>query len=198
MAALPWRASTCRYGKEVHEGWADAGLAPKLLAFEQLPGGWFMVIMQQLGAGWQLLSSLATGESKKEARRAALCALQQAHTLEVFGPSCPRSVHGDARDTNVMVATTSSVAAGDSLGSQPGASSSNKFSVRFVDFDWAGQDGVDRYPLLMSTYIPWPEGAGDQLLMRQCHDVALLSIGGAGSKRNPLYLWRGEASAAPS
>ena len=167
-------------------GWAHAGLAPKLLAFEQLPGGWFMVIMQQLGEGWQLLSSLDAGESKEEARRAAMCALQRAHTLDVFGPFFPRSVHGDARDSNVMVASTSSSS------TAAGASSSSELSIRFIDFDWAGQDGVDRYPLLMSTFIPWPEGAGDQLLMRQSHDVALLRTGGAGSGRS-YYSWYSKA-----
>ena len=72
------------------------------------------------------------------------------------------------------------------------ASSSSELSIRFIDFDWAGQDGVDRYPLLMSTFIPWPEGAGDQLLMRQSHDVALLRTGGAGSGRS-YYSWYSKA-----
>ena len=100
-------------------------------------------------------------------------------------------MHGDDRDANVMVAFAPSTAAGGGAsGCQPGASSSSgsEFSIRFIDFDWAGQDGVDHYPLLMSTYIPWPEGVGDQLVMRQSHDFALLSTGGAG-RRSSFYSW---------
>lgn len=39
-----------QYGKDLHIFSADQGFAPKLLAFEELPGGWCAVVMDILGA----------------------------------------------------------------------------------------------------------------------------------------------------
>ena len=45
----------------------------------------------------------------------------------------------------------------------------------FVDFDWAGFNGVSRYPLHMNhAHISWPDGAADNQLMLQQHDRELL------------------------
>ena len=63
--------------------------------------------------------------------------------------------------------------------------------VKFVDFDWAGEHGVSRYPLFMSCQVNWAEGAGDQKVMMRQHDIELLRSGG---KRLPFeyYSWHME------
>ena len=44
----------------MHRAWAEAGLAPRLLRMDVLPGGWFAVFMQwmQFSDGWVMLSLL--------------------------------------------------------------------------------------------------------------------------------------------
>lgn len=149
------------------------GLAPKLLDFVCLPSDWYMVVMENLVSPWRMLSN-APEDWKENARQSALAALQLAHSSDVFGPGL-KSVHGDARDSNIMVLPVEG---------QP-----SKCHVHFIDFDWSGQEGVARYPLLMSTKIPWAQNAGDQQVMRQEHDVFLLTNGGR-SALTPNYSWR--------
>ena len=65
-------------------------------------------------------------------------------------------VFGDLRSANIMVTR-------------------NK-KVKFVDFDWAGEDGASRYPLLMSHRIQWSDGVGEGLvLMKKQHDLDMLN-----------------------
>jgi hypothetical protein len=40
------------YGKEVHLWFAAKGFAPPLIAYEKLPGGWYMVVMGLLDDSW--------------------------------------------------------------------------------------------------------------------------------------------------
>ena len=60
--------------------------------------------------------------------------------------------------------------------------------VKFVDFDWAGEHGVSRYPLFMSCQVDWAEGAGDQKVMMRQQDIEHLR---SGDKPLPFqyYLW---------
>ena len=61
-----------RYGEAVHRRWADAGLAPKLLACDALPGGWLMVAMELLPLDrWQCLCCVPVAV-KHVARSAAV------------------------------------------------------------------------------------------------------------------------------
>ena len=64
-------------------------------------------------------------------------------------------VFGDLRGANIMITRN------------------NK--VKFVDFDWAGKEGVACYPLLLSQQIRWPEGVGEGLaVMKKQHDLDML------------------------
>jgi serine/threonine protein kinase len=65
-------------------------------------------------------------------------------------------VFGDLRGANIMI------------------TSNNK--VKFVDFDWAGKEGVSCYPLLLSQQIQWSDGVGDGLaVMEKRHDIDMLT-----------------------
>lgn len=109
------------YGKNVHEAWAAAGLAPALHLTAKLPGGLTQVVMERLpcggGGGW------ATLLERPEARTDAVAALAAAHAVPL--PQGGRGAHGDCRPGNVLVRARGGGGAG--------------FDVRFVDFDWAGR-----------------------------------------------------------
>jgi hypothetical protein len=47
--------------------------------------------------------------------------------------------------------------------------------VKFVDFDWAGKEGVSRYPLLLSSQIQWPKGVEGLAMMERWHDFDILN-----------------------
>lgn len=190
---------TQRYGREVHRAWAAAGVAPQLLEFVELPGGWRLVAMEWLAEPWQHLHDLPE-EEEPEARAAALHALTLGHGVTVADShgTVQRSVHGDARDVNVLVCRRS--AAQQSMQTAPGTEGSAMdmdvpsssgvtggsggqlpagqgrwWQAMFVDFDWAGFEGISRYPLHMNhVHISWPRGAADNQLMLQQHDREFL------------------------
>lgn len=116
-----------------------------------------MIAMEYLGPPWQVLVLLDT-ETKERARVVAREALQKVHKLRVFDSTNAGSVHGDVRDVNIMV-----------------RSYGKGFDVRFVDFDWAGQESVSTYPPNMNhTTIAWRESVADGKPMLQRHDMDVL------------------------
>jgi len=148
-----------KYPEEVHRLWSDAQAAPKLYACELLPGGGSLVVMEKLGDDWSTLDMLG-GQERQLAKEAARKVLAQAHKLSVtVGSKTGVVVHGDARGPNIMVRR---------LGEE--------WAVRFVDLDWAGLDGVARYPFSLNPHIGWHQDAKQGAIMRQEHDSHLLSL----------------------
>ena len=88
---------------QVHRAWGSAGLAPRLISAELLPGGFSMAVMERLSerGGWQPLDRLGAREKKLQWRSAVEAALRRAHSLEIpVGTSSDRGrtgVHGDMR-----------------------------------------------------------------------------------------------------
>ena len=139
------------YPEAVHRAWAEARLAPVLFSVTPLPGGLHMVVMELLPAGeWTRL-----GEDRAAADE-ALQALARAHALTL--PCGRRTAHGDCRPDNVLVRR-----------GEGGA-----VDVRFVDFCWAGVEGVSLYPPFMSLDVDWPAGAEPGAPLAQAHDRQLL------------------------
>src|SRR5437660_9303827 len=68
-------------------------------------------------------------------------------------------VHGDFRDTNIMVCE------------------SDQTKFMFIDFDWAGKIGEVRYPMHVhrGRNLWRPEGVIDEELIKADHDVDMLS-----------------------
>ena len=147
-----------------------------------------MVIMEELSEEWLTLEKVTDPQAKARARAAALRALSTVHGLAVPG-MLNGSVHGDARDPNVMVRfdeddggiTTEGGAPGQSSGATGGGigglptSAGGSILVKFVDFDWSGEHGQSRYPLFMSRRVKWARGVEDQGVMMQQHDVDFLA-----------------------
>ncbi|KAF8989086.1 hypothetical protein BDQ17DRAFT_1434673 [Cyathus striatus] len=108
-----------QYCPELHSICAEAGHAPELLAYEYLPGGWFGVAMEELGAvPISLHKHIADHFSNWERDLNKLVA--EFHSKGY--------VHGDLRDANII--------------------SGEDGCVKLVDFDWAGRDGLVSYPIV--------------------------------------------------
>jgi len=138
---------TCQYSPEAHSFCASIGAAPKLLGFEMLAGGLCMVVMDQIGDEYVEFHQLLSTPMILDELRGVLCQLHQAGF-----------VHGDIRDTNIMVPKTG----------EP--------SFLLVDFDWAGKAGEARYPVnVYKGRELWrPDGVDDKKLMTADHDIQML------------------------
>ena len=109
---------TQRYSRELHSFCAKRGLAPKLLGFELLPGGWFAVAMEkvdtvQLG---EIESISGFDRWKRDIREL----VGDFHDIGL--------VHGDLRLVNFVF-----------TGSKP-------CRLILVDFDWGGKEGEVYFP----------------------------------------------------
>ena len=143
-----------RYGKDMHICCADEGFAPNLIAFETLLGGWYMVVMDFLDRSWRPfedidMTSKWTNTARlqlKQKMHAALVKLHQHHM-----------VHGDLRDTNVLV-------------------KHNSGEFMLIDYDWAGTLGTARYPRLVnkSDVLGRPKDVEDGELISTQHDIHML------------------------
>jgi hypothetical protein len=153
-----------RYCKEGHEFLAAKGFAPKLHAVERLPGGLYMVVMDDVSEEYvslfsliqdnlDLLSEAHLGARNSLSDKIRQC-LQQFHQAGF--------VHGDVRDTNVMVKTLNRRGFNDE-------------SFLVVDFDSCGELKQVRYPLnLNTTSVQRPEGATGGAVIEAEHDLEML------------------------
>ncbi|KAF8833241.1 hypothetical protein BDN67DRAFT_792596, partial [Paxillus ammoniavirescens] len=140
-----------RYSREAHSLCASLGFAPKLRGFEQVPGGWFMVVMDKL-VGYKLLADLCDSPDSHPPESVFEAISDQLKHLHLGG-----FVHGDIRDTNIML------------------KEDDQKQFMIIDFDWAGKIGKVRYPPYVNGTNIWrPEGAHDGELIQAGHDDAML------------------------
>jgi serine/threonine protein kinase len=102
---------------ELHQACAEFGHAPKLLAFERLPGGWFGVAMEYFPSAVRILESghlCDYGENWMEDIDKVI--------THLHGKGY---VHGDLRPPNFIVSDG---------------------KLLLVDFDWGGKDREARFP----------------------------------------------------
>ncbi|KAG2335614.1 hypothetical protein BDR05DRAFT_971585 [Suillus weaverae] len=154
LAEGPAKAAICikfvrRYSQDAHLHCALSGFAPRLRGFEKLPGGWYMVVMDKLD-GYDVLADLSHTDRLPRSLFEAI--REQLKTLHAR-----RLVHGDVRDTNVLV------------------KKDDRTKFMIIDFDWAGVEEVVRYPPYVNyTKIKRPNDARDGLLVKAAHDSAML------------------------
>ena len=151
-----------RYCKEGHEFLAAKGFAPKLHAFERLPGGLYMVVMDDVGDEYVSLFNLIRDDrsllSEENLSSRNLLSEKVGQCLRQFHQA--GFVHGDIRDTNIMVKKTLN---------QDG------LSFLVVDFDSCGEMKQVRYPLnLNTTTVQRPEGATGGAIIEAEHDLEML------------------------
>ena len=155
-----------RYCKEGHEFLAAKGFAPKLHAFERLPGGLYMVVMDDVGDEYVSLFNLKQDIpnllSEEHLVSRNLLSKKVRQCLRQFHQD--GFVHGDIRDTNIMVKNTLI---------QDGFNDGLSFLV--VDFDSCGKMKQVRYPLnLNTTTVQRPEGATGGAIIEAEHDLEML------------------------
>lgn len=143
---------------------------PRLHSCEALPGGYSLVVMELLAEDWVMLCDLfnqqpeCSATDQQQCMQAVQQALRHAHAIQVQHGSCKApAVHGDMRGPKIMVRRQSS-----------SSSSSPQWDVKFVDLDWAGLEGVGRYPARMSSVLQWHPDAKPGGLLHRAHDVHML------------------------
>ncbi|KAG2095110.1 uncharacterized protein F5147DRAFT_718816 [Suillus discolor] len=146
------------YSPEAHEFCASKGHAPKLIAYNPLPGGWNMVIMDvididkdyfsQRPGSYRLLSEIAVLD-RQPLKEAITSLIRELHDYN------GGYVHGDLRDTNFVVR--------------------NNKHFMLLDFDWAGPIQKTHYPMLVNRIdIRRPDGAWDGEKIVPEHDLEML------------------------
>ena len=133
-----------QYSTEAHNYCAVLGCTPTLMGFEVV-GGWFMVVMENISKGHDTLFSKQLSMTTKALIADKLKKFHQAGF-----------VHGDIRDTNIMV------------------SNSDEKDFKIIDFDWAGRVNEARYPSFINRQIWRPSGAVDGQPILPAHDLAML------------------------
>lgn len=148
---------TQHYGISVHKAWASVGLAPHAPTAIPLDSDMQLVTMEFLSAEWQFLNQLEM-DIVQDTRPFVLAALQQAQQILLSNGAV--GVHGDLRQTNVAV----------KLGEKG-------WMVKFVDCDWAGPAGLQRFPPCINSQIDSPIGVGPLAVMspQAEHDIDLLA-----------------------
>jgi len=149
---------THQYSQDVHRFCAVKGHAPKLHGIQRLPGGFYMVVMDDIGEDYisldrfvdgsqEILSSLPYAVLKENIQRF----LEEMHQAGW--------VHGDLRASNVMV-----------------KKSGLDGSFLLIDFDWSGKNQEVVYPSFVNrTEVRRPDGVDDGESILSRHDIEMLS-----------------------
>ena len=149
---------THQYSEDVHRFCAAKGHAPKLHAVQRLPGGFYMVVMDDIGEEYISLDHFVDG-SQEIVSSPAYAALKE--NIQWFLEEMHRAgwVHGDLRTSNVMV-----------------KKSGLDGSFLLIDFDWSGKNQEVTYPSFMNrTDLRRPVGADDGEPILALHDIEMLS-----------------------
>jgi len=142
------------YSEDAHETAYAYGFAPKLRAVERFEDGWVMVVMDDVSHQYRWMRK----PLKMKVYQAAEKALALLHK--------DGYVHGDVRETNIMV-------------KRDGVDSEDLGEIILVDFDWAGKENTVRYPsniTLNHPDIPRPESVERGGLIFSAHDVEMLRL----------------------
>jgi hypothetical protein len=136
------------YSKDVHRFCVSKGFALTLKGFEELPGGWHMLVMEMIGEDYCCLLDFAAPYAHYDDIMGKLASLHQENY-----------VHGDVCSTNIMV------------------KKDGNHGFKLMDFDWSGRIGEVRYPMNVYQGLRlWrPQGAEDGKLIKADHDIDMLN-----------------------
>ncbi|KAE9410741.1 hypothetical protein BT96DRAFT_846457 [Gymnopus androsaceus JB14] len=133
------------------QSWAaEHGVAPLVYGHKLLPGGWVMVVMEDLSNSYRPFVLRLDSHYHP----AIVEFLSQLHSANL--------VHGDLRDVNILVSI-----------------SKDSSSFKIVDWDWAAAINVARYPATMNgptslTPLWRPSEVHPMGLIRPQHDSAMI------------------------
>lgn len=141
-----------RYSKEAHDKCSELGFAPRLKAFSRVHAGWYMVVMDYVAEEYEELYDALPRLSIEERRDITQELARNVRSFHKAG-----FVHGDIRNTNVMV------------------KKSGGKGVYLVDFDWAGKHPNAKYPMHINREtVIRPDGAADGEVITQEHDMFMI------------------------
>jgi len=106
-----------KYGKELHEFCASHNYAPKLLAFEELPGGWLAIAMEYFPSAFHVTESPSLVEHRETWLKKMDEVVKVLHKHDY--------VHGDLCPPNFTV---------------------DEERLLLIDFDWGGKEGQATFP----------------------------------------------------
>ncbi|KAF4571739.1 hypothetical protein EYR40_008263 [Pleurotus pulmonarius] len=154
------------YGEKAHKLLARHGYAPQLYGRKVLEGAPTAYVMEHLGLSWVTLYNLSKDDNGG-VLRSQVVRDGIKHAIERILSILKEAavVHGDLRANNIMIKLD---------GQQPALLSSDGVAVKVIDFDWAGDAGVVRYPAFRNQDIPdiqWPGLPGG--LIQAQHDREL-------------------------
>lgn len=135
---------TDHYNTGAHRALDEHGLAPRLLGYDELAGGWLMITMERLSKDWIMLENLPQ-EKRQPYRKGVEDALDKLHKAGY--------VHGDVRAANILVQLSSS-----------------ELEVKIIDFDEAGPADKATYPPFWNTEITRPADAVEGAHLQMAHD----------------------------
>jgi hypothetical protein len=136
-----------QYSMEAHSICSSMGFAPALKGFERVAGGWYMIVMDAITDEFGHVDK-PSASLYKPIQEKVVALHQQGY------------VHGDLRDTNLMVRKNGAP------------------EMMLFDFDWAGEIGKVRYPINVNRgpHLKRPDGAYDGELITAEHDMEMLDI----------------------
>ncbi|KAJ7593241.1 hypothetical protein C8J56DRAFT_930652 [Mycena floridula] len=143
---------TKQYSEDAHNAAFKNGFAPKLIAVNQLKGGWLMVVMQDLSVSHRAIDEIPLEQ---------LTTLDSLISKKVQEFHDEGFVHGNLRLANIMLRE-----AGDD----------EKMKLVLVDFDWSGPEGSAKYPSNISLNILRPKSVSRGGLIIKEQDEQMLQI----------------------
>ena len=150
---------TKNYSEICHSSCYEMGIAPKLLAFEKIPGEWHVVVMEWLENYTTLFDLAQNGGIGSEVSSAVIESVKLLHRNGF--------VHGDLRGPNIMIG--------------------NNNQVKFIDFEWAGKEGEATYPMLLNTEIGWHNDVIPGGKIKIIHDEHMVKKELSGLMKSKLY-----------
>lgn len=152
---------TRRYSLPLHQLCASHGFAPAVLGYDRFPGGWIMVVMELYPHSEYIPLSLRAPPAPHSPSNLPINDLLRPKVLGILNViHAAGFVHGDIRDTNILVQHTD-----------------GKINLKLVDFDWGGREGEVRYSMRINRHtVKRPEGAVDGELITKEHDVYMADV----------------------
>ncbi|KZT06278.1 uncharacterized protein LAESUDRAFT_700627 [Laetiporus sulphureus 93-53] len=141
-----------RYGKDAHELLAKEGLAPKLYYCDDI---WQDDPIANAGCGPRRM--VVMEYIKGRAATEMDCAIHRerlSRAVDLLHNN--QMVHGDFRLPNIM------------------ATDNPRARLKILDFDWAGKQGVVKYPMRLSQVVEWEPSVADLALIEYKHDRFML------------------------
>ncbi|KAG6884517.1 hypothetical protein C0993_010440 [Termitomyces sp. T159_Od127] len=147
---------TNQYSYDAHVHLSKLNLSPRIRAMNPISTDWTAIVMDNLELPTLFDLKVKTDISKEDrdkVRNKVRGIVQELHEGGF--------VHGDVRDTNILV--------------DPASLHTADVMVFLIDFDWAGAAGDARYPNDINTQtLEWPKGVkGGELILSE-HDLELV------------------------